>query len=96
MAMVEAWFCVQLTIYVLIWIISDHCPAGKSNDDPILVSWQEQPYSDWKFNGVHDAMYHNKVPRAFGGKAAKQYYRQSTILNSGYDPGVLDLRGQWL
>ena len=41
-----------LTIYVLIWIILDHCPAGKSNYDPILVSWQGQPYSDLKFPGM--------------------------------------------
>ena len=37
-------FCVQLTLYVLA-----HCPAGRSNDNPVLVSWQGKPDSDEKF-----------------------------------------------
>ena len=35
--------------------VLDHCPAERSNDDPVLV-----------FYDVHDAMYLNKLPRAFG------------------------------
>ena len=47
MAMAEAWFFVPLTIFVLIWkYVLDHCPAGRSNDDLVLVSWQRQPDSN--------------------------------------------------
>ena len=55
----------------------DHCPAG-SNEDPVLVSWQGHPDSDYLvFHAVHDAMYHNKVPRAFGGKTAPQKFTET-------------------
>ena len=47
MAIAEALFCVHLTIFVLIWTyVLDHCPAVRSNDDPVLVSRQRQPDSD--------------------------------------------------
>ena len=46
--MAEAWFCVQLTIFLLIWMyVLDYCPAGRSNDHSFLVSWQGQPHSDY-------------------------------------------------
>ena len=45
MAMAEAWFSVQLTIFVLIWTyFLDHCPVERSNNDPVLVSWQGQEF----------------------------------------------------
>ena len=51
--MAENLFCVQLTIFVFIWMyILDYCPVGRSNDDPILVSWQEQPDSNEKCPGL--------------------------------------------
>ena len=49
-------FCVDLDICLY------HCPAGRSNDDPVLVYWQGLSNSDLKFNAVHDAMYPNKAP----------------------------------
>ena len=82
MAMAEAWFCAKLTIFVFIRMdVLDHCPARKSNDNSVLVSWQGHPDSDFKclvFNDLHDATYPNKVPRAFGGKTAPQHH--GTIL----------------
>ena len=38
-------FCVDLDVL-------DHCSTGSSNDDPVLISWQEQPDSDFKFPGI--------------------------------------------
>ena len=53
MAMAEAGFYLQLTIFVLFsTYVLDHCPAGRSNDDPVLISWQGQPDSDLKCPGM--------------------------------------------
>ena len=43
------------------------------------VSWQGQP-DFLVFNGVHDAMHPNKVPRAIGGKTAPQHHGTAAIL----------------
>lgn len=43
--------------------VSDHCPAGRSNRDPAVTSWQRQ--ADFQLlvlHGVHGAMCTNKVP----------------------------------
>ena len=68
MAIAEAWFFVQLTIFVSIWTyVLNHCPAGRSNDDPGLFPGrgsQIQIENVLVFQGVYDAMCPNKVPRA--------------------------------
>ena len=66
----------------------DRCPVGRSNDDPVSASWQRQMGFGLKspgtvLDGVHDTMYPNKVPRAFGSKTASQHHRSTTILHSG-------------
>ena len=69
--------CSVHLFFVLIWTyVLDHYPTGRLKDDPVLVSWQRQSDFDLKnvlvFHAVHDVMYPNEVPRAFGGKTATQ------------------------
>ena len=55
---VWSWVCLSNVVLfskcvVLIWTyVLDHCPTGRLNDDPVLVSWQRQPDFDLICPGI--------------------------------------------
>lgn len=53
LAMIEAWFCGRVTIFVLIWTYASyHCPAGRSSNTPVSVSWQKLSEFHLKCSGT--------------------------------------------
>lgn len=57
-----------LCCYLLIWTCaSDHCHAGRSNDDLVLVSWPRQPDFYLKCPGISLSLWSHVLYKGFRG-----------------------------